>query len=144
MVTRAGFTVQLKHVPAPACMYIIACCLTEHRCKKHGCGSVIVIDGNMKNHRDVCLATHAGFAQYEGLPGMVRTGCPNTPDYMSRFCSLHKPINPASSSVNAKAQDVKQGLIIGNRTTRQGKTYEVIAYNNYTNVFYCFGYSMPP
>ena len=28
-----------------------------------GCGETIVMDGNMKNHRDVCLATEAGFVE---------------------------------------------------------------------------------
>ena len=41
--------------------------LPEHRCDKAGCGSVIVLDGNMKNHHGVCLATHAGFAEYDGF-----------------------------------------------------------------------------
>ena len=40
---------------------------------------VIVIDGNMKNRRDVCLAKHAGKIQYTGLPGYVMTGCMQTP-----------------------------------------------------------------
>ena len=62
----------------------------EHRCDKAGCGSVIVLDGNMKNHRGVCLATHAGFAVYDGLPGAIQTSCPNTPAHRSRFCSLAK------------------------------------------------------
>lgn len=90
---------------------------------------MIVIDGNMKNHRDVCLATHAGYAEYKGLPGMVRTGCPNTPDYMSRFCSLHKPCNPVQTgeptNSSSAVQEKQPVLIIGNRTTRQGKMYEV-------------------
>lgn len=86
---------------------------------------MIVIDGNMKNHRDVCLATHAGYAEYKGLPGMLRTGCPNTPDYKSRFCLLHKPQNLLQSDDSLAAANEKTGLIIANRTTRQGKLYEV-------------------
>lgn len=77
----------------------------------------------MKNHRDVCLATHAGYAEYQGLPGMVQTGCPNTPDYKSRFCSLHKPTIPVQTGEPSSTVDK---LIIGSRSTRQGKTYEVI------------------
>ena len=50
-----------------------------------------MIDGNMKNHRDVCSATAAGYVEFKGLPGRVQSGCPNTPDYKSRYCLLHKP-----------------------------------------------------
>ena len=52
-----------------------------HRCQIPGCGLAFVVGGNMKNHRDVCLATNAGYTEYNGLP--VRTGCPNSPDYKS-------------------------------------------------------------
>ena len=38
-----------------------------------GCGETIVIDGNMKNHREVFFATEAGFVEYMGLPGRVNT-----------------------------------------------------------------------
>ena len=32
-----------------------------------------MVDGNMKNHCDICLATKAGYAEYKGLPGRVQT-----------------------------------------------------------------------
>ena len=94
--------------------------LPEHRCDKAGCGSVIVLDGNMKNHRGVCLATHAGFAEYDGLPGAIQTGCPNTPAHRSQFCSLHKP--EISKKQNTPSEIL---MIIGKRTTQQGVSYEV-------------------
>ena len=46
-----------------------------------------LVDGNMKNHRDLCFSTDAGYAEYMGLPGRVRTGCPNTPDCVTILCS---------------------------------------------------------
>ena len=61
-----------------------------HHCQKPGC-QLALVDGNVKNYRDVCHATNAGYVEYAGLPGRVRTGCPNTPDYKSPFCALHKP-----------------------------------------------------
>ena len=64
---------------------------TGHRCSKAGCGSVLVIDGNLKNHRSVCAASEAGYVQYDGLPGKIKTGCTNTPCQKSRFCLVHKP-----------------------------------------------------
>ena len=51
-----------------------------HRCGKAGCGSVLVLDGNMKNRRDICAADCAGFIEYAGLPGKVKTGCMDTPE----------------------------------------------------------------
>ena len=76
----------------------------------------------MKNNRSICLATHAGYAEYDGLPGTIQTGCPNTPAYKSRFCSLHKPTVAKSGSENANSTCT---FIVGKRTTRQSVTYEV-------------------
>ena len=50
------------------------------------------MDGNMKNHRNVCCATTAGYTEYKGLLGKVQTGCSNTPAYKSSYCDLHKPV----------------------------------------------------
>ena len=55
----------------------------------------------MKNHRSVCAASEAGYLQYDGLPGRVKTGCTNTPEQRSRFCHLHKPRALTSPSSNA-------------------------------------------
>ena len=51
----------------------------------------MVVDGNMKNNREVCSAVDAGYIEYAGLPGSVKTGCTETPERKSKFCSLHKP-----------------------------------------------------
>ena len=50
----------------------------------------MVLDGNMKNQRDVCLAKDAGYISYPGLPGRIKTGCMATPGFKSRFCLQHK------------------------------------------------------
>ena len=39
-----------------------------HHCSYPGCNITLVLDGNMKNRRDVCAATEAGCNQYEDLP----------------------------------------------------------------------------
>lgn len=106
-----------------------------HRCAKKGCGYALVIDGNMKNHRDCCFAINAGYIEYKGLPGRVRSGCPNTPDYKSRYCSLHKPavaipqkISPDGSAPNPStpaSEEDQVGLIINKRVTRSSTLYEV-------------------
>ena len=55
-----------------------------------------MVDGNKKNHDDVCLAGNAGYAEY--IPGRVQTGCLNSPVYKTQFC-LHKP-NLLNSLIN--------------------------------------------
>ena len=83
--------------PPPSNLFTL-CVITGHRCRARGCGETLVIDGNMKNHRDVCFATEAGFVEYLGLPGRVTTGCSNTPDFKSRYCGLHNPIATQATS----------------------------------------------
>lgn len=114
-------------------------CTIEHRCEKPGCGIALVIDGNMKNHRNICLATNAGYAVYDGLPGRVRTGCPNSPDYLSPYCGLHKPsvalrqcISVQEDSMEEESsRNVKEsnrdllGIIINKRITRNNTLYQV-------------------
>lgn len=79
-----------------ACIYIVdiygmsSHVSLAHACSFPGCGSVLVLDGNMKNHRDVCYAKDAGFIQFNGLPGLIKTGCPGSPDFKSQYCAQHK------------------------------------------------------
>ena len=107
---------------------------TGHQCDVAGCGQTIVIDGNMKNYRDVCFAVNAGYVEYKGLPGRVRTGCQNTPQYMSRYCGVHNPVvaipqniqlddNPKPSTSATREDQV--GLIVNKRVTRRSTLYEV-------------------
>ncbi len=95
----------------------------------------------MKNHRDVCCATYAGYAEFSGLPGRVRTGCPNTPAFKSPYCSLHKPMlavplriqipeDDADGEVNIPEPDKASieepaGIIIDKRATRKSAFYKV-------------------
>ena len=116
---------------------------TDHRCKKPGCSRALVLDGNMKNHRWVCCATYAGYAEFKGLSGRVRTGCPNTPAFKSPYCSIHKPMiavpqciqNPdddndaemlSSESVNVSTEE-PAGIIVEKRVTRSSTYYKVIS-----------------
>ena len=109
----------------------------EHRCGKPGCGNVLVLDGNMKNHRNVCYADKAGYVQYEGLPGRLCTGCPNTPAYKSPYCNLHKPLISLPQHANSMNSDYDGnsltfhytekkpvGLIIGKRATHNTTLYQ--------------------
>ena len=103
----------------------------------------LVLDGNMKNHRYVCCATHAGYAEFDGLKGKIRTGCPNTPAFKSPFCSIHTPmvavqqdiscdndaVSPEASATQSEKQPV--GLITQKKTTRNSTLYKVQSTNYY-------------
>ena len=52
---------------------------------------VLILDGNLKNSRDVHAAEDARFVEYAGLPEQVKTGCMETPQQSGKFC-LH--LNP--------------------------------------------------
>ena len=94
----------------------------------------------MKNHRDVCLAREAGYAEFSGLPGKVKTGCPNTPQLKSRYCSSHTPTafmprgesdstETALVSVQAtpSKDDEQIAFINAKKITRQSTFYQVHA-----------------
>ena len=49
-------------------------CITDHVCDVPGCKSVLVMDGNMKNARQVCLCKHVGELQFSDLHGTVVVG----------------------------------------------------------------------
>lgn len=51
---------------------------------------MLVLDGNMKNRRDICYAKDAGFVQFPGLPGQIKTGCMASPSFKSRYCIQHR------------------------------------------------------
>ena len=84
---------------------------------------MLVVDGNMKNHRSVCAATEAGYIQYAGLHGSVKTGCTNTPCQQSRFCKVHKP---CVLSVETEKPHSVIEMILEKRTTRSQNLYKVI------------------
>ena len=108
--------------------------LAGHRCSEKGCGTAIVLDGNMRNHRDVCAAREAGYAEFSGLPGNVKTGCTNTPQLKSRYCPAHThtaftPEGDNSSETTPLStvamREHQVAYIVNKRTTRQTIFYEV-------------------
>lgn len=92
----------------------------------------MVIDGNMKNRRNVCAATEAGYLEYDGLEGKIKTGCPLTPLQTSRYCYHHatrvsKPEAQhkcTQSTVTNEEGIVK--VIMSKKETRSGLYYQVI------------------
>ncbi len=125
------------------CMWFVS--FLAHSCNYPGCGSVLVLDGNMKNRRDVCYAKDAGFIQFDGLPRSIKTGCPATPDFKSRYCTQHKsqacdlqsgeeaddeldvPSGPALRSRQMKPSigNPVAEMILGKKTTRKQTYYQV-------------------
>ena len=98
-----------------------------HHCGTGGCGEVLVIDGNMKNNREVCFAVDAGYTEFSGLPGRVKTGCPNTPGFKSRYCPLHAKL-AVTNHDDSKAE--KLGIIVDKRVTRNSTSYQVCYHGN--------------
>lgn len=88
-----------------------------------------MLDGNQKNNRPVCSAEEAGFVEYAGLPGKVKTGCMDTPEQKSLFCSLHKPRQMKVQSVDPHSQpEGRHGvveMILNKKQTRTTTFYEV-------------------
>ena len=105
------------------CAYI-----TAHQCTYPGCRSVLVLDGNLKNRRDVCSATEAGYIEYSNLPGAIKTGCQLSPAATSKFCYYHAP-RLSRSSGDADTSGTGKGetqIITAVREKRSGKYYQVL------------------
>ena len=83
---------------------------------------MMVLDGNMKNNREVCFAVDAGYVEFSGLPGRVRTGCPNSPGFKSRYCALHAPL---AAIPHETPSEERPGIIINKRVTRTSTAYQV-------------------
>lgn len=95
---------------------------------------MLVLDGNMKNRRDVCMARDAGYIEYRGLPGCIKTGCMNSPEQESRYCKLHQ-VRVCKSLTDYELDDTAPSLthghdgivesIIEKKTTRKANYYKV-------------------
>ena len=106
---------------------------------------MLVLDGNMKNRRDVCFAKDAGFVEFEGLPGLIKTGCTASPAYKSQYCDLQKNhacelshseevIDEVPDTSDSPAEGVKQKnrqlktavaeTILAKKTTRNQTYYQ--------------------
>ena len=95
---------------------------------------MLVLDGNMKNRRDVCMARDAGYTEYEGLPGSIKTGCTNSPEPKSRYCKVHQvricttcpdiETDEAAPSLT-KSHDGIVESILEKKSTRKASYYKV-------------------
>lgn len=105
-----------------------------HSCHYPGCGTVIVLDGNMKNRRNICAATEAGYTKYAHLPGSIKTGCQLSPLASSKYCYYHAPRASAGlylqkpeipSDVETPTDEGIIQFILGKKTTRSQIYYQV-------------------
>ena len=46
----------------------------DHVCDSPGCKDVLIMDGNMKNARQVCMCKHVGELHFDDLEGTVVVG----------------------------------------------------------------------
>ena len=89
---------------------------------------VLIMDGNMKNQRDVCLAREAGYIENEGLPGRIKTGCMHSPEHKSCYCNLHSPSVCEVPSDDARGKAKVTGVVasvLEEKTTQNVKYYKV-------------------
>ncbi|XP_044174053.1 uncharacterized protein LOC114970138 isoform X3 [Acropora millepora] len=108
-----------------------------HSCEVPGCNDVLVLDGNMKNARQVCSCRDIGELQYAGMEGTVVVGCQNTPGKGSRYCHIHNgfarqfqddniedTINESKTAHNSDELLVVK--ILNEKSTKKTKMYEVL------------------
>ena len=73
--------------------------------------TVVIIDGNLKNHCNVCYASSAGVASFLGFAWSNQSGRPTA--FKSRYCAVHKD------------NEELVGFIIGERRIRSSTMCEV-------------------
>ncbi len=80
----------------------------------------------MKNSRGVCAAEHAGYVEYAGLPRRVKTGCMDTPEQRSKYCSQHRSRQAECSDGDQHhPQDIVVETILSKKTTRTNTFFQV-------------------
>lgn len=104
----------------------------DHTCTFPGCSSVLVIDGNMKNTRDICAANEAGFLKFDGLPNVIKTDCQLTPAYQSKYCYEHAPkvryFDRSADHPEKFCSLEPTQVITSKKQTRNGTYYQVNVY----------------
>jgi len=92
----------------------------------------------MKNRRDVCAASEAGFTEFEGLPGAIKTGCPLSPGYQSKYCYEHAPRISQRTAGEDQTHDCGEGivrLITAKKQTRSETYYQVNGIHDHTCLY---------
>ena len=76
----------------------------------------------------MCAATEAGYLEYDGLEGKIKTGCPMTPLQTSRYCYHHATRVSKQEVQQSTMQNEEEGIvkvIISKKETRSGVYYQV-------------------
>ena len=85
----------------------------------------------MKNRRDVCAASEAGYIEFESSPGVIKTGCQLSPGYKSKYCYEHAPrISQMTGGDDQASAHLESGvvrLITAKKHTRKETYYQVHA-----------------
>ena len=95
-----------------------------------------MVDGNMKNRRNVCAAAEAGYIHFSSLPGSIKTGCQLSPPSSSKYCYHHAPRVSAGLLLEKKDvgsespsspthEGIIQYIVSKVKTTRDQTYYEV-------------------
>ena len=102
--------------------------LIDHQRNYPGCGQVLVLSGYLKNRRDVCAATEAGYIQYPTLPdSVIKSGCQLSPLQTSSYCYYHAPRVSKRCSTSDEDDEKQETpcsqegvvhVIVGKKTTR--------------------------
>lgn len=109
----------------------------DHICESPGCKSMLVLDGNMKNARQVCMVKDVAELHFSAINGSIVVGCQNTPAKGSRYCAEHceTAISFRDDSVESTGcEETEKGdqvgclitKILNEKTTRQGIIYQVV------------------
>ena len=77
----------------------------------------------------MCAATEAGYLEYDGLEGNIKTGCQTTPLQTSRYCYHHatrisKPDAEDKCTLSGEEGVVK--VIMSKKVTRSGVYYQLV------------------
>ena len=86
----------------------------------------------MKNRRDTCAASEAGYIQYKSLPGTIKTGCQLSPMRTSKYCFYHAPRvskvcahDCISTSDSTAIQEGIVKVLLAKKVTRNSTLYQV-------------------
>ena len=73
-----------------------------------------------KPTEQLCAAGDAGYTEYNGLAGKVKTGCMNTPQQQSLYCNVH-----GTRQIKGGGYQKVCEMILKSKTTRNATFYDV-------------------
>ena len=94
----------------------------------------------MKKRRDICAATEAGYTKFEGLSVVIKTECPNSPMFQSKYCNSHSSRVATSTYGGNEEQPTSAmegvvGVISAKRETGSGVYYQVHLISHFYSSF---------